>query len=322
MKKLKLLFMGTPLFAIPSLEQLYSGENSLSAVVTQPDRPSGRGRVLRPAPVKQWALEHEIPVLQPERLKNGTFFHKIEAFAPDLIVVVAYGLILPPELLQLPPLGCINLHASLLPAYRGAAPIERAVMEGAKETGVTIISLARELDAGDIILQERQPLALTDTAGDLNERLAAAGARMLQLAVDQIAAGKVRRQPQDHSLATYAPPLSHGEALLDWSEDAFSLYNRIRGLNPRPGAYTTYRGKRLKVWRAAPPEEEETRIVSGTSAPPPGSIISIEGGRLIVAAGGGSSLELLELQPAGRKRVAAADCCRGYRLAAGERLGE
>lgn len=321
MKKLKLLFMGTPLFAIPSLEQLHRSEHSLAAVVTQPDRPCGRGRVRRPAPVKQWALEHGIPVFQPDRLKDKSFLNEVGELAPDLVVVVAYGMILPRELLQLPPLGCINLHASLLPDYRGAAPIERAVMEGAKETGVTIMVITPQLDAGDIILQERQPIALTDTAGDLNERLAAAGARLLEQAVEIIAAGKAHRRPQDHSRATYAPPLSPGEARLDWTEDALSLYNRIRGLNPRPGAYTSYRGKRIKIWRAAPPADAEPGTMNRSAGPPPGSILSVDSGRLVIAAGGGSSLELLELQPAGKKRIAAADCCRGYRLAAGERLG-
>lgn len=322
MKKLKLLFMGTPLFAIPSLEQLHRSEHSLAAVVTQPDRPCGRGRVRRPAPVKQWALEHEISVFQPDRLKEKSFLREVEELAPDLVVVVAYGLILPRELLQLPPLGCINLHASLLPDYRGAAPIERAVMEGAKETGVTIMVITPQLDAGDIILQERQPIALTDTAGDLNERLAAAGARLLEQAVEIIAAGRAHRRPQDHRRATYAPPLSSGETCLDWTEDALSLYNRIRGLNPRPGAYTSYRGKRIKVWRAAPPAAAGSGTMNRSAGPPPGSILSVESGKLVIAAGGGSSLELLELQPAGKKRIAAADCCRGYRLAAGERLGE
>lgn len=325
MKNLKILFMGTPYFALPSLEQLYRSGHSLVAVVTQPDRPRGRGRILCPSPVKQWALEHEIELLQPARLKEEPFFSRVKALAPDLIVVVAYGRILPDEVLQLPPLGCINLHASLLPAYRGAAPIERAVIEGAPETGVTVIAITSELDAGDIILQERHPIGFTDTAGELSERLAAAGARLLRLAVDQIAAGTARRFPQDHARATYAPPLRPGEARLDWSEDALSLYNRIRGLNPRPGAYTTCRGKRLKIWRAALPAAGNG-AVSGAGVfpgePPPGSVIEASGDRLIVVAGGNTLLELLELQPAGKKRLTAADFCRGYRLAVGERLGE
>jgi len=322
-KSLKLLFMGTPHFALPSLEQLYRSGHKLAAVVTQPDRPRGRGKKLNPSPVKQWALENEIALYQPARLKESSFLRELETVAPDLIAVVAYGLLLPPELLKLPPLGCINLHASLLPAYRGAAPIERAVMDGARETGVTVMFMAEELDVGDIILQERQPISFTDTSGELGARLAAAGARLLRRAADEIAAGKARRIPQDHSRASYAPPLRPDEERLDWTEDAVSLHNRIRALNPRPGAYTTYRGRRLKIWRAAPVE------AAGAVGPDlpgsglqPGCVASVGGGRIIAAAGGGSLLELLELQPAGKKRLNAGDFCRGYSLAAGERLGD
>ena len=168
---------------------------------------AGTGKKLNPSPVKQWALENEIALYQPARLKESSFLRELETVAPDLIAVVAYGLLLPPELLKLPPLGCINLHASLLPAYRGAAPIERAVMDGARETGVTVMFMAEELDVGDIILQERQPISFTDTSGELGARLAAAGARLLRRAADEIAAGKARRIPQDHSRASYAPPL-------------------------------------------------------------------------------------------------------------------
>lgn len=323
MKKLKLMFMGTPLFAIPSLEQLYRSGHSLAAVVTRPDRPRGRGKKLSPARVKQWALEHQIQLLQPAGPKDEDFIRRMETIAPDLIVVVAYGRILPAELLQLPPLGCINLHASLLPAYRGAAPIERAVIDGARETGVTVMAISGELDAGDIILQERQPVRFTDTSGELGKRLSAAGARLLCQAVDQIAARSARSRPQDHSRATYAPPLRPDEERLDWSEDALSLYNRIRGLNPRPGAYTTYRGRRLKIWRAAPAAAAGGGVeaLPGEGLPP-GSVAAVEGGRIIAAAGGGTFLELLELQPAGKRRLTAGEFCRGYRLTAGARLGE
>ncbi|MFY9503451.1 MAG: methionyl-tRNA formyltransferase [Dethiobacteria bacterium] len=328
MKKLKLLYMGTPHFALPSLEQLYHSDHLLVAVVTQPDRFRGRGKLLRPSPVKQWALERDLPVLQPEKLKEEAFLRKVAEIAPDLIVIVAYGKILPPRLLQLPPHGCINLHASLLPAYRGAAPIERAVIDGVPETGVTVITVAPELDAGDIILQERQPVHFTDTAGELSERLAAAGARLLRQAVNQIASGSARRTPQDHSRATFAPPLRPEEAQLDWSEDALSLYNKIRGLNPRPGAYTIYRGRRLKIWRAALPgslengARGESKAVTFPKDLPPGFLLALQGDRIFVTAGDGRFLELLELQPAGKRRINAGDFYRGYRPPAGARLGE
>ncbi len=322
MKRLKLLFMGTPIFAIPALEQLCRSRHRLKAVVTQPDRPRGRGRAMRPSPVKEWALKQGIPLLQPARLKDSSFLERVEAAAPDLIVVVAYGLILPEELLELPPLGCINLHASLLPAYRGAAPIERAVMEGADETGVTVMAITPELDAGDIILQERHPIGPADTAGEVSARLSAAGAQLLLQAVDRIAGGKESRRPQDAARATYAPPLTPDEARLDWSGDAVKLCNRIRGLNPLPGAYTTYRGKRLKIWRAVPAADPAACALPRTAVLPPGCIAGVEGGRLVVACGGGTFMELLELQPAGKRRIAAADFCCGYRLCVGTRLGE
>lgn len=322
MKTLKLLFMGTPFFAIPALEQLYRSGHRLTAVVTQPDRPRGRGRLMCPSPVKVWALEQGIPLLQPPRLKDSAFMERARAAAPDLIVVVAYGLILPAELLELPPLGCINLHASLLPAYRGAAPIERAVMDGADETGVTVMAITPELDAGDIILQERYPITPADTAGEVSAGLSMAGAELLRQAVDRIASGKELRCPQDPAGATYAPPLTPREGRLDWSEDAVKLCNRIRGLNPRPGAYTTYRGKRLKIWRAAPAADPAACALLQNAALPPGSIAGVDGGRLIVACGVGTFMELQELQPAGKRRITAANFCCGYRLCVGTRLGE
>lgn len=328
MKRLKLLFMGTPDFALPSLERLHRSEHLLSAVVTQPDRPRGRKRKLQPPPVKQWAREHGLPVLQPAVLGDETFFQEIAGIAPDLIVVAAYGNILPPRLLELPPHRCINLHASLLPAYRGAAPIERAVIDGVSRTGVTVIELVPELDAGDIILQESLPVSLVETAGELAARLAHAGAQLLEKAVDRIASGKAGRTPQDHGRATHAPPLRPEEGRLDWSGDALSLYNRIRGLNPRPGAYTFYRGRRLKIWRAAPPAGSENELEGrsgGGALPekaPPGAVFSSNNGRLFVAAGDACYLELLELQPAGKQRLSAGEFHRGYRFPVGATLGE
>jgi methionyl-tRNA formyltransferase len=327
MNRLKLLFMGTPAFALPSLEQLYRSVHSLCAVVTQPDRPYGRKGELRPPPVKEWALKRRIPVLQPPQLRDDLFLGEVAEIAPDLIVIVAYGRILPLSLLQLPPYGCINLHASLLPAYRGAAPIERAVIDGIPDTGVTVMNVTEELDAGDIILQERRPLRFNESAGEVAAGLAAAGSRLLRRAVDEIASGKARSFPQDHTRATYAPPLRPEEEILHWSEEALSLHNRIRGLNPRPGAYTTFRGRRLKIWRAAPAvQDKEAADPQGAVVFPheaaPGSILTLQSGRIFVAAGRGTWLELLEVQPAGKGRITADDFYRGYRPATGERLGE
>lgn len=327
MKGLKLLFMGTPSFALPSLEQLYLSAHPLCAVVTQPDRPYGRRRELRSPPVKEWARQHDLPVLQPARLDDGTFFETVQKIAPDLIVVVAYGRILPPALLELPPRRCINLHASLLPAYRGAAPIERAVIDGVSGTGVTVMGVTEELDAGDIILQERLPVHFTDSAGKVAAGLAAAGARLLLQAIGEIASGEARYTPQDHARATVAPPLRPGEERLDWSGSALTLHNRIRGLDPRPGAYTFFRERRLKIWKALPAVPDEAALKQRKAAAfpgeaAPGTILALENGRIFVAAGEGSSLELLEVQPAGKERITAGDFYRGYRLSTGERLGK
>lgn len=322
MNGLRLLFMGTPSFALPSLERLHRSAHPLIAVVTRPDRPRGRRRTLQAPPVKQWARERDLPVLQPLHPGEPSFLREVAELAPDLIVVVAYGRILTAPLLRLPPRGCINLHASLLPAYRGASPVERAVIDGVPGTGITVIALTEELDAGDIILQEPQPVHFTDTAGELAARLARAGARLLAEAVDEIASGRERRTPQNHARATAAPPLRPEDERLDWSGDALSLYHRIRGLNPRPGAYTTYRGRRLKIWRAALPAAAEPGALFPGGAPP-GSVAALEEeGRLFVVAGDGALLELLELQPAGKRRLSAGDFCRGYRLPPGARLGE
>ncbi len=324
MKRLKLLFMGTPAFALPSLERLSRSEHLLTAVVTQPDRPRGRKREPQPPPVKRWARERGILVLQPAALQGESFLQEVRQLAPDLIVLVAYGRILPAALLELPPLGAINLHPSLLPEYRGAAPIERAVIDGVSRTGVTVIELAAELDAGGIILQEPQPVHLADTAGELAGRLAAAGAHLLGKAVALIASGEARRIPQEHARATYAPPLRREEEQLCWSADALTLYNRIRGLNPRPGAYTTCRGSRLKIWRTAPPVapgESAAGIVLPAGAAP-GFLLTAAHGRIFAAAGDGAFLELLELQPAGKQRLSAAEFYHGY-CASGElKLGE
>lgn len=322
MKSLKLLFLGTPAFALPSLEQLSRSGHFLSAVVTPPDRPRGRKGTLQPSPVKRWALEHRLPVLQPAAPGEDSFMREIARLAPDLIVLVAYGKILPAPLLGLPPLGAINLHPSLLPAYRGAAPIERAVLDGAAFTGVTVIDLAPELDAGDIILQERHPISISETAGELAGRLAAAGALLLERAVQQIAAGEARRTPQEHARASYAPPLRREEERLDWSADALTLYNRIRGLNPKPGAYTTCRGRRLKIWRAKPPRSPGEGQGELPARAAPGTLTALENGRIFAAAGDGALLELLELQPAGKQRLSAVEYYHGY-CASGElRLGE
>lgn len=316
MKSIKLIFMGTPVFALPSLEQLNQSPHHLEALVTRPDSQKGRGRKLSLAPTAEWARQNQVEVARPARMKDRSFLAWLEEKSPELIVTVAFGRILPPEILDLPRLGCINLHASYLPAYRGAAPIHRAVMEGAQYSGVSVIKMVPELDAGDIILQEKEVISDSDTAGTLHDRLAEKGAALLLEAVDALAAGTARPVPQDHGRASFAPPLQPDEERLDWKLGPVELFNRIRGLNPWPGAYTTFEGKRIKVWRAARPEKSG----AGNRGEEPGTILEAGEGSLTVATGGGGSLKLLDLQPAGKKQMDAGSFCCGYRIEPGRRL--
>lgn len=318
MKTLRIVFMGTPDFALPSLDLLYQSRHDLAAVVTQPDRPRGRGGCVTPPPVKKWAMAHGVAVLQPKRLLDASFWNHLEQIKPDLVVTVAYGKMLPEKLLQLPTLGCINLHASLLPAYRGAAPIHRAIMEGATRTGVTVIEMVPEMDAGNIILQEELPVHEEETAGELHDRLAVKGAALLLKAVEALAAGTAQSRPQDPAGVSYAPRLRPEDEVLDWSRDALSLYNQIRGLNPWPGAYTNCAGKRLKVWRARIPAQPP--ILEGDGNAPPGTIICDRSDALFVITGTGP-LELLEVQPDGKRIMSAAEFYCGRRFEPGARLG-
>ncbi len=310
--------MGTPAFALPSLEILDHSSHHLAAVVTRPDKPTGRGREVRFSPVKEWALRRSLTVLQPEGMKADHFLDEVRTISPDIIVTVAFGRLLTTTLLELPPLGAINLHASYLPAYRGAAPIHRAVIDGAAYSGVTVIDLTKDLDAGDIIVREKEEISPRDTAGTLHDRLAEKGAVLLLKALDVLAAGQAEKSGQDHHLATYAPPLTPEDERLDWNLSSLQLYNRIRGLNPWPGSYTTFNGKRLKVWRAAWPGEEEAHR---GAAHPPGTVLEVGSEYLTIAAGKGI-LTLLDVQPSGKKCMDAGSFCCGYRIEPGCRLGE
>ncbi len=315
MKDLKLIFMGTPAFALPSLELLNLSPHQLKGVVVPPDRPCGRGGKVRPAPVKEWALRHGLEIKQPAKITAADFTAWLAAEAPDLVITAAFGRLLPPALLALPAIGCINLHASYLPYYRGAAPIHRAVIEGVSYSGVSIIKMSPELDAGDIIMQEKEDISPLDTAGMLHDRLAERGASLLLRSVNALAAGRASAQPQEHAKATYAPPLGPEDERLNWNSSSAQIYNRIRGLNPWPGAYTTFQGKRLKIWRAAFPgavaEEGPKKM--------PGEILSV-GDRSLTVATADYPLTLLDLQPAGKKAMNAGSFCCGYRIKPGQRL--
>ena len=311
---LRLVFFGTPAFAVPSLEALIGSQHAVAGVVTQPDRPRGRGQKLCAPPVKDTALAHGLPVWQPERLKDEALLSELRRLAPDLGVVAAYGRILPETLLGLPRLGMINVHASLLPAWRGAAPVHRAVMAGETETGVTIMRVVRELDAGPVLMQVVRPVGPDETSAEVERDLARLGASLLVPAIAALEAGTAVEAPQDHSRATYAPRLTREESPIDWSAPAAVVHDRVRGLHPWPLAATWLDGARILVLR--------TRLLerpAGTSAAPAGSVLDTHG-RLIVACGEGTALEILELQPEGRRQMVAREFLAGRHLVPGARL--
>ncbi|MBC7346077.1 MAG: methionyl-tRNA formyltransferase [Clostridia bacterium] len=312
---MRLVFFGTPAFALPTLEALLESPHRVLGVVTQPDRPKGRRRLLAPPPVKEAAAARGLPIWQPANLREPAFLSLLRGLEPEVAVVVAYGKILPPAVLDLPRHGCINVHASLLPRYRGAAPIHWAVINGESETGVTTMYMAPALDAGDIILQRAVAIGTRETTGALHDRLARLGADLLLETLDLLEAGKAPRRPQDEALASYAPPLQPEDERIDWQWPAAVIFNRVRGLNPWPGAYTTWRGKRLKIWWVEPGAlaAREAR---------PGQVLAVGGEGFSVACGSGQALLVKELQPEGKAPMEAAAFVRGYRLAPGEYLGD
>lgn len=310
---MRLIFMGTPEFAVAALKALLGAGEDIVGVVTQPDRPRGRGKRLAPPPVKQAALAAGLEVIQPGSLQDKGFLDKLGTWQPEVIIAAAYGRILPEPVLKLPPGGCINLHASLLPRYRGAAPIQRAIMAGESETGVTTIYMAPELDSGDIILQERAVIGPQETAGELHDRLAALGADLLVETLKLVAAGRAPRLPQVEDEATYAPLLKPEEEVVDWSREAAAVVNHIRGLSPQPGAYTLRAQERLKIYRA--------HLDSSIGRGVPGKVLVVlPGGGFRVQAGAGQVM-VTEVQPSGKKPMPASAYIRGYRLEPGEVLG-
>lgn len=307
----RIVFMGTPQFAVPALERLAP---SVQAVVTQPDRRRGRGQQLWPSPIKAAALALGLPVLQPERVREESFLNQLRELKPDLITVVAFGQILPPALLAIPPLGCINVHASLLPRLRGAAPIQRSIMNGDTRTGVCTMYMDQGLDTGDVIYQEEEIILPEDTAGSLAQRLAVKGADLLCRTVKAIEQGIAPSQPQDSSLASWAPPITKEEEIIRWDKGALQLANQIRGLNPRPGAVTFALGMRLKIWRAR-------AISDKTVAGNPGQVLKIEGEAGILVSTPDGALLVQEVQPAGKRIMTAAEYARGYRVRPGDVWG-
>ena len=301
---MKILFMGTPDFAVPSLQALIEAGHQIVGVFTQPDKPKNRGMKLQPPPVKVVALDHDIPVFQPTKLRDGTALETIRSLEPDLIVVAAYGRILPQEILDYPKLGCINVHSSLLPKYRGSAPIHWAILNGDQESGVTIMHMALALDAGDIISQAVTPIDPDETVETLHDRLAHMGARLLVDTVVSIGDGTAVRTPQQEDLVTHAPMLSRALSPMDFTRPARELHNQVRGLIPWPAAVTELNGTRCKIF--------STAVLTETTGKEPGTVIAADKKGLKMACGGGTVLQINELQADGGKRLKAADYLRGH----------
>jgi methionyl-tRNA formyltransferase len=310
---MKLVFCGTPMFAVPSLERLANAGFEIQLVVTQPDRPQGRGMALTAPPVKQSALKLGLTVIQPEKIrKNEEFQAQLKTLQPDAIIVVGYGRIIPPWMLELPRYGNINVHGSLLPKYRGAAPVQWAIAQGETVSGVTTMLLNEGLDTGDILLQKEMPIRPEDTAVTYAPRLAELGADLIVETLRGLEDKIVTPIPQNNQLATLAPILKKEDGLIDFNRTAPEVHNRLRGFQPWPGAFTPFRGKTLKVISARP-EDTLSNLASGE--------LRIGDEKLFVGCGRRTVLELLQVQPEGKKIMAAREFINGYRPAAGERLG-
>ncbi|MCR8848593.1 methionyl-tRNA formyltransferase [Rossellomorea sp. SC111] len=311
----KVIFMGTPDFSVPVLQSLIDEKYDVIAVVTQPDRPVGRKRILTPPPVKVAAEKHGIPVYQPEKIKNEEELNQVLELKPDLIVTAAFGQILPNALLEAPKYGCINVHASLLPELRGGAPIHYSILQGKGKTGITIMYMVEKLDAGDIISQVEVEIEEHDHVGTLHDKLSVAGAKLLIDTIPPLLAGEISPVKQDDSEATFARNIKREQEKIDWTKDGEEIYNHIRGLHPWPVAYTTLEGLVMKVWWG-----EKVSVTPSS----PGKIIGIEEDGFIVSTGNSTGVKITDLQPSGKKRMSAKDYLRGAgtHLKAGMMLGE
>jgi methionyl-tRNA formyltransferase len=310
---MRIVFMGTPDFAATSLEALLKSDDSVVGIVTQPDRPKGRGQILTPSPVKLLAQREKIPLLQPLKMKDPEFLQALASWRPDLIAVAAFGRILPPAILSLPSRGCINVHGSLLPKYRGAGPIQWAIINGETETGITTMLMDEGMDTGAMLLQEAISITTDDTAGSLSPRLAELGGRLLVETIVRLKAGTLVPQPQDSSQATLAPLLKKEDGAIDWALPATAIANRVRGLSPWPGAYSTVvGGERWTIWRAL--------ALPNSVTSPPGVVVAITNEAIHVATGKGV-LAVMELQPANSRRMAVSQYLAGHPVVVGSQLG-
>ena len=308
---LRVVFFGTPAFAVPTFEALIASRHRVVGVVTHPDRPRGRGQKTVDAPVKARAREAGVPLLQPSMLGDPSFIAALASLEADIGVVAAYGKILPERVLAVPRFGMLNVHASLLPRYRGAAPIHRAIIAGERETGVTIMRVVKALDAGPLLAASRRPVGPNETSEDIQGDLARIGAALLTLTLDRVAAGDVRETPQDDSAATYAHRITKEDGLIDWTWPADRIHNLVRGLHPWPHAYTYLNGARLIILRSA--------VANQSHSVPPGSVVMAHGDELRIAAGG-EAVDLLQIQAEGKRPMSPRDFLAGHRLRLGDRF--
>ncbi|RCX16780.1 methionyl-tRNA formyltransferase [Anaerobacterium chartisolvens] len=310
---MRIIFMGTPEFAVPSLDMLLKEGYDIAAVVTQPDKPKGRGNKIAYPPVKEYAIKNAIRVIQPQKVKTPEFAEELRALKPDLLVTAAYGRILPGGVLDIAPLGCINVHGSLLPKYRGAAPIQWSIINGEAVTGITTMYTDIGMDTGDMLLKKGIKISDEMTAGELHDKLSALGAEVLKETLERLKIGTLERVPQLDEEATYAPIMTKETGLIDWSGDCARIHNLVRGTNPWPGAYTFYKGERMRVWKT---EAIDDLSCSGR----PGCICKVTDGSIIAACGSGM-VRILELQFDSCRRMTAEEYMRGHKIDEGEFLG-
>ncbi len=315
---MRVVFMGTPDFAVPTLTALLDSEYSVVGVVTQPDRPRGRGKAVTPSPIKELALSRQIPIIQPEKMKHPDFLSALQAWEADVFVVAAFGRILPKIVLDLPPRGCLNVHSSLLPKYRGAGPIQWALINGESETGITTMLMDEGMDTGPILLQEAVMIESEDTTMELTNRLAQVGGQLLVKTLRLWEAKEITPTAQDTAVATMAPMLKKEDGAIEWDQSASTIHHRIRGLSPWPGAYTFCQQDRLSIWKANPRVDE---VAAAVGLETPGTIVEIEKHEILVKTGEGI-LGITELQMANRKRMAVAQFLAGYPLTSGMRFAD